>query len=87
MCPKAKRWAVKLKYLVAFLLIIQVMFHSAVLYTSVCHMLTVLCLYIGRSYDHIHVRWVTTNYILMQYVALTRPALSFHVSLIVHAKL
>lgn len=63
------------------------MFRSALLYTSVRHMRSVLCLYLGCRYDHITygIRWVTTNY--MQYVALTQPLLSIHVSPIIHEKL
>lgn len=55
MCPKAKVLRYQDEIFSSLFLIIQVMFHSTALYTSVRHMLTVLCLYIGRGYDHIHV--------------------------------
>lgn len=66
---------------------IQVMFRSKLLYTSVLHMRSVLCLcrYAADMITTYGVRWVTINY--MQYVALTQPLLSIHSSLIIHEKL
>lgn len=60
----------------------QVMFHFTVLYAIVC-VTSLQCLYIGRSYDHIQIGRVTTNDILMQYVALTPACAFIHASLIV----
>lgn len=60
-------------------LIIQVMFLSEVLYTRVHHMLTVQCLYIGRSYDRIHVCCpLGYNKLYPHAVCSSRPTRVFH---------